>query len=60
MSSFNGDVAHQKKLETAKEKKELADKAFQASDLSTGASLGSLLSEFTALLKDWLVWGEQL
>ncbi|KAF9648715.1 hypothetical protein BDM02DRAFT_3115044 [Thelephora ganbajun] len=33
MSSFNGSVGHEKKLETAKEKKEQADKAFQASDL---------------------------
>ena len=39
MSSFNGDVGHEKKIETAKEKKEQADKAFQASDLPTGTSI---------------------
>jgi len=39
MSSFGGSVGHEKKLETAKEKKELADKAFQASDVPTGASV---------------------
>jgi hypothetical protein len=37
MSSFSGSGGHEKKLETAKEKKEQADKAFQASDLPTGA-----------------------
>jgi FK506-binding protein 8 len=35
MSSFSGSDGHEKKLQTAKEKKELADKAFQASDLQT-------------------------
>jgi len=35
MSSFGGSVGHEKKLEVAKEKKEQADKAFQASDLPT-------------------------
>jgi len=35
MSSLNGSEGHEKKVETAKEKKELADKAFQASDLPT-------------------------
>lgn len=39
MSSLNGSDGHEKKVETAKEKKELADKAFQASDLPTGTSL---------------------
>jgi len=39
MSSFNGSAGHEKKLETAKEKKEQADKAFQVSDLPTGASV---------------------
>ena len=39
MSSFGGSVGHEKKLETAKEKKEQADKAFQASDIPTGASV---------------------
>jgi len=40
MSSFNsGSGGHEKKLETAKEKKEQADKAFQASDLPTGTSV---------------------
>jgi hypothetical protein len=38
MSSFGGSVGHEKKLETAKEKKEQADKAFQASDIITGTS----------------------
>ena len=37
MSSFGGSIGHEKKLETAKEKKEQADKAFQASDVPTGA-----------------------
>lgn len=46
MSSFGGSVGHEKKLETAKEKKEQADKAFQASDLPTGTS-GISLSPFT-------------
>jgi len=42
MSSLNGGSGgHEKKLETAKEKKEQADKAFQASDLPTGTSVGS-------------------
>ena len=40
MSSFGGSVGHEKKLETAKEKKEQADKAFQASDIPTGAFVG--------------------
>jgi len=35
MSSSAGSTGHEKKLETAKEKKEQADKAFQASDLPT-------------------------
>lgn len=35
MSSFTGTEGHEKKLQTAKEKKEVADKAFQASDLPT-------------------------
>jgi len=35
MNSFSGDPGHEKKVETAKEKKEQADKAFQASDLPT-------------------------
>lgn len=39
MSSFSGSDGHEKKIQTAKEKKELADKAFQASDLQTGVSL---------------------
>lgn len=39
MSSFGGSIGHEKKLGTAKEKKEQADKAFQASDLPTGASV---------------------
>jgi len=47
MSSFGGSVSHEKKLETAKEKKEQADKAFQASDLPTGAFRGL-----------WIVRGE--
>lgn len=38
MSSSGGSVGHEKKLEIAKEKKEQADKAFQASDLPTGTS----------------------
>ena len=38
MSSSGGSGEHEKKLETAKEKKEQADKAFQASDLPTGTS----------------------
>jgi len=33
MSSFGGSAEHEKKLKTAKEKKEQADKAFQVSDL---------------------------
>lgn len=36
MSSSAGSAGHEKKVETAKEKKEQADKAFQASDLPTG------------------------
>ena len=39
MSSLSGTDGPQKKIETAKEKKELADKAFQESDVPTGAPL---------------------
>jgi hypothetical protein len=44
MSSLNGDIGHEKKIETAKEKKEQADKAFQASDLQNGTSIRPPLS----------------
>jgi hypothetical protein len=37
MSSLSGTDGHEKKIEIAKEKKELADKAFQVSDVATGA-----------------------
>jgi len=36
---MSSSVGHEKKLETAKEKKEQADKAFQASDVPTGSSV---------------------
>ena len=39
MSLLGGSVEHEKKLETAKEKKEQADKAFQASDLPAGTTM---------------------
>lgn len=39
MNSFGASGGHEKKLETAKDKKEQADKAFQASDLPTGTSV---------------------
>jgi len=58
MSSFGGSVGHEKKLETAKEKKEQADKAFQASDLPTGTCCGFFGSfEVGWFLNDRLVWG---
>lgn len=49
MSSFNAPDGHGKKLGLAKEKKELADKAFQSSDTLTGTSSNCVWSKVAAL-----------
>lgn len=43
MSLLNGSNGHAEKLAVAKGKKEVGDKAFQASDFVTGESLISIL-----------------
>ena len=51
-------VGHEKKLETAKEKKEQADKAFQASDLPTGACCDFFRVVRGGLISRWCLVGD--